>query len=593
MRIAVLSKQVPVPETLDLGSDGRLRRDGLELEMNAFCRRAVAQGVLLARQLGGTCTVLTLAPPTGREVLREALSWGADRGVLITGEQFAGSDTLATSRALAAALTLTGPYDLVLCGRNSVDADTGQVGPAVAELLHLPYLATAVGLDVSPPLIGARLELDDGWSSAECALPAVVACAERLTSPCKVPASERCEVKPGQLITLGARDLGEGPWGQLGSTTEVGRIRVQESARSGLVLAGDLSDQVDRAVAALRARLDRSRSPVDDRTVPAAAPGAGGGPLVAALLEPGRPAMARELLSAASKLALQMAGEVVAVETGPISPRLSGSWGADRIYHLDGAEPQELSASLAGLLRSPWAVLAPSTLWGREVGTRLAVRLNAGLTGDAIDLEVANGRLVAWKPAFGGRMLAEIRTTSEVQMVTLRPGTTSLLAPRSFEAVVSEFPASAPGPVRVSELRRDDDHDKLANATAVVGVGAAVDPQHYSDLAPLLRVLGAELAGTRRVIDRGWLPKARQVGLTGRSISPSLYVALGTSGKYNHMVGVRRAGTILAVNSDPSAPVFASSDVGIVGDWQDVVPRLARALDRELPELAGQPVAVP
>src|SRR5262249_38113139 len=127
MRIAVLVKQVPKFEAMELGPDGRLVREGLELEMNPYCRRAVAQGVELARTTDGPGTGITLGPPPAEDSLREAIAWGAARGVLVTDQAFAGSDTLATARALAAALQHEGPFDLVLVGRNSVDADTGQV----------------------------------------------------------------------------------------------------------------------------------------------------------------------------------------------------------------------------------------------------------------------------------------------------------------------------------------------------------------------------------------------------------------------------------------------------------------------------------
>src|SRR5713226_6240130 len=141
LRIAVLIKQVPRFESMALGPDGRLVREGLDLEINPYCRRAISKGVELAADTGGTCTVLTLGPPQAEDALREAVAWGAERAVLITDPAFAGSDTLATARALVAALGYLGPFDLVLCGRNSVDADTGQVGPEVAELMGLPFLA--------------------------------------------------------------------------------------------------------------------------------------------------------------------------------------------------------------------------------------------------------------------------------------------------------------------------------------------------------------------------------------------------------------------------------------------------------------------
>jgi electron transfer flavoprotein alpha subunit len=140
--------------------------------------------------------------------------------------------------------------------------------------------------------------------------------------------------------------------------------------------------------------------------------------------------------------------------------------------------------------------------------------------------------------------------------------------------------------------RRDDDVETLARAEVVIGVGTGVAPGEYDQLGPLARLLEAELAATRKVTDLGWAPRARQVGLTGRSIAPRLYVALGLSGKFNHMVGVRGAGTILALNGERSAPVFGHCDVGIVADWHQAVPLLCAALRRRAaPKLDEAPIS--
>jgi electron transfer flavoprotein alpha subunit len=152
------------------------------------------------------------------------------------------------------------------------------------------------------------------------------------------------------------------------------------------------------------------------------------------------------------------------------------------------------------------------------------------------------------------------------------------LRPRSRRASTTDRAAAPRGRIRVLARTRDDDLDVLADAHAVVGVGQGVLPEEYRQLDPLLAVLGAELAATRKVTDQGWLPRARQLGITGRSIAPRLYVALGLSGKFNHMVGVRAAHTVVAINEQPDALVFDVADVGIVGDWHDVVPRLVQAL---------------
>src|SRR5438477_1011193 len=161
MRVAILVKQVPKFEAMELGPGGRLVREGLELELNPYCRRAVSKGVELAAATGGTATVFTLGPPAAEDALREAIAWGATDGLLVTDPAFAGSDTLATARALAAALEATGPFDLVLAGRNSVDSETGQVPAELAELLDLPFLTGVRTLEVDGGTVHARCEHDD------------------------------------------------------------------------------------------------------------------------------------------------------------------------------------------------------------------------------------------------------------------------------------------------------------------------------------------------------------------------------------------------------------------------------------------------
>jgi electron transfer flavoprotein alpha subunit len=136
--------------------------------------------------------------------------------------------------------------------------------------------------------------------------------------------------------------------------------------------------------------------------------------------------------------------------------------------------------------------------------------------------------------------------------------------------------------VRILARARDDDTSTLAEAAVVVGVGSGLTPDEYGELEPLLDVLGAELGATRKVTDKGWQAHARQIGITGRSIAPNLYVAIALSGKFNHMVGVRSAGTILAINADRDMPVFAAADIGIVANWRQAVPALVAELRSRL-----------
>lgn len=591
VRIAVLVKQVPRGETMELLPSGRLNREGVELEMNAYCRRAVSKGVSLAGEHGGSCTVFTLGPPSAEDSLREAVAWGADEGVLVSDPALAGSDTLATARALAAAIGSEGPFDLVIAGRNSIDADTGQVPPELAELLDLPFAAGVKELELSATTVTATCELDDGWRKVTVELPAVVSVAERLCEPAKVDTDRRAAVDAGRIRRLASSDLGAGPFGEHGSPTSVGQVRVMEVERRRVVLDGPVDEQVQEAIRLLGqwgalgaganppTALEGGVGPVPLEV----GGGSSGGRVVAVVTEPGRTRLARELVGEAAQLASAIGGSVSVVTWEWSSDELS-SWGADRIVRLEGSTVEEdVAGALTGWCRavSPWAVLSGGTLWGREVAGRCAAAIGAGLTGDAVGFGVTDGRLVAWKPAFGGRLVAAITASSPVQMATVRPGVLDVrdARPPRRDVPTEAVHVATRGRVKVDETGRDDDVEAVMSARALVCVGAGVPRDAYDDLQPLLKALGAELAGTRKVTDKGWLPRARQIGITGHSVAPALYVALGVQGKFNHVVGTRSAGTVLAVNSDPGAPVFEWADVGIVGDWSEVVPALVAELD--------------
>lgn len=590
LAIAALVKQIPKFEAMELGADGRLVRDGLELEMNAYCRRAVAQAVELAARHDGTVTVITLGPPAAEDILREAIAWGLDRGietrgVLVTDPAFAGSDTLATATALAAAVRAEGPFDLVLTGRNSVDADTGQVGPEIAELLDLPFATGVRHLALDGTTLDLRCEHDDGWVQVRIELPAVLSTAERLIDPCKVDAEGRAAVAADRIRVRTAAEIGDGPWGQAGSPTRVGRVRVIESERlQHLLLDAPLDEQVRRAIEILseRGALDPALDHAGDLgDVPPADPAPTR--TTGVLVEPDRPAITRELLGAAAGLG----GRVVALAIDEPSLDQLGSWGADEVIFLrsstgsGGAVAEEdVAAGATAWVREiePWALFAPSTAWGREVASRTAAATRAGMTGDTVGFELDGDRLIAWKPAFGGQLVAAIHADSPTQIATVRVGMLPELHPRVHRATSGDRNVASRGRVHVLARTRDDDLDLLAEATVVIGVGQGVAPEDYALLDPLRDALGAEIAATRKVTDRGWLPRARQVGITGRSIAPRLFVSLGSSGKFNHMVGVRAARSVLAINTDPGALVFGVADVGIIGDWREVLPLLLREI---------------
>jgi electron transfer flavoprotein alpha subunit/electron transfer flavoprotein alpha/beta subunit len=591
LRIAVLVKQIPLVEEMRLGDDGRIIRAGAALEVSAFCRRAVSKAVeLAASRPGSSVVVFTLGPPAADDALREAVAWGLQRGVdirgvLVTDPAFAGSDTIATAGALAAALRHEGSFDLALTGRNSLDADTGQVPPQLAELLDLPFAAGAKELLLTGDVLSLGCEHDDSWLELEVRLPAVVSCAERLCDPAKVPPERRAEVPAGLLTWLSADDLGPGPWGADGSLTTVGACREMAVGRlRRRSPEAPLATQVKETV---RFLLDREA--LGEETAapqPAPVPPTGGsGPVVAVIAEPGDDTLVRELCGLAARLAAAAGGSTVLVAPDDIPAEQAGSWGADLIVRVSGwAVDEDIARAVAAWAApvQPWGILVGSTAYGREIASRVAVALGAGLTGDAVGIDVADGKFVAWKPAFGGQLVAAITATTPVQMATIRAGVIPLAAPRAHIAEVARVRVEPRRRIVVRTRRREDALEGLGGAEVVIGVGKGVAHEEIGQLEELRKLLGAEVGCTRRVTDVGEMPHARQIGITGRSIAPRLYIAIGTSGKFNHMAGVRAAGTVVAINPDPDAPVWQFSDLGMVGRWQDCVPLLTAALREAL-----------
>lgn len=595
LRIAVLVKQIPAPAQLRM-EDGRAVRAGVDLEVNAYCRRANAKAVELAGPDGET-VVFTMGPPPADDALREMIACGAHRGVHLCDPAFAGSDTLATARALAAAVAAEGPFDLVLAGLNSLDADTGQVPAETAELLGLPFEAGVHHLELDGREFTARLETDDGYRTVTGRLPAMLSTAERLCDPSKAPPEQREQVLAERIRRVGLAELGlrADQVGAAGSPTSVGAVRHRSADRLGL-RAETVTEAVDR-LTELGAFAGGAAG--DSPVVASSTSDKSKGPEVWCFFtEPGTGA---ELLGEGAELARRISGSVTAVAPHPIPDGL-GALGTDRVLAVAGAgEPEEWAGALdaaAGAAR-PWALLVEGTRTGRVVASIVAARRGWGLTGDAIGLEVgADQRLVAWKPAFGGQLEAPILTSSPVQMATVRPGVLARRRPRSA-ADPRPTVIEPPAPTRIrteSVTRSDDDPGELNRARAVVAVGVGVAPDGYPVIDELRAALGGAAVGaTRRVTDRGWLPRSRQIGVTGHSVAPRLLIAVGSSGRFNHTVGIGNAGVLMAINSDPAAEIFDQVDVGLVGEWQQLVPELtaelkARGLASPTPEATASPI---
>jgi electron transfer flavoprotein alpha subunit len=603
MRIAVCIKQVPAVADLQFDPVTKtLRREGVRTEVSAFDVRAVLKAVEIRGAVGGEVTVLTMGPPQARDALLECLALGAERAVHLCDRAFAGADTLATARALAAALRRT-PFDLILCGRNSVDAETGQVGPEIAELLGLPQVTVARTLSIDPVRreLTAEREIDGGFETVVAPLPAVVSAAEDLAAERFTTRAEReaAAGKPIEVLTAADLTGDRSLYGAAGSPTWVLGLESLEVERQGEMIEGVTPEE---AVGRLVERL-LERGLFSTWSAPGPAPakapvtavsrsGERDVLVVAEASDTGLRPVGLELLGKAAEIAPAFGGSVWALIAGPRAASLAGqlaAHGAERVFVAESTEQEteSFTALLTDCIRAerPGVVLMGSTVFGRDVAPRVAARLGLGLTGDCIDLSVGrDGLLLQHKPAFGGTVVALIASRTRPEMATVRPGMLATAAPEPGRpaAVVSLDPIPPARRVRVESRRATAEAaSALDHARVVVGFGKGIGgPENLPVIERLARALDAALSTTRDVTDAGWLPKQYQIGMTGRAIAPDLYVAIALRGAFEHTVGIRRAGLVVAINRSAKAPIFKLSDYGIVGDFATVVPLLTERLER-------------
>ena len=612
MKIAVCMKYVPVIARMQFDYEARtIVRDGVPSEVNAFDQLGLVRAVELKSGPDDEVVVLTMGPPTAAEGLTTCLALGADRGVLITDRALAGSDTLATSRALAMALAREAP-DLIICGRNSTDGETGQVGPEVAELMGLPHVSSIRRLNLSEERRTAIVEriTDEGLQTLECDLPAVI-CVTEGVAPELFPNREQMEeaaTKPVDEVNCSMLSEDTSQFGASGSPTWVNEIRLVEPNRLGVTLQEvtpeDAAQQIAQSVRERLAELDSAEPETSGEPLPRY-PGATDRSIwvVAENSQDGLAHVTYEMLGKARDLTTITRSQVVAVvisaEGEAYAPSLAAA-GADRVLVLDNSSlgpvcGRAVGSVLASVVarETPYAILFAATADGRDLAARLAARLSLGLTGDAIDLEIDDeGQLVQLKPALGGNVVAPILSKTLPNLVTLRPGLLTPAVKKPGAAARLEHLQGEPfqgSDVRLirEEFQEDTEGRDLARARVVVGLGMGVGEADVAGLVEVARSLGASVATTRDVVHAGWLPQQLQVGISGRTIAPTVYIAVGIRGAFNHTVGLQRAGIIVAINQNRRATIFRSADFGVIGTWQEFLPPLIEELRPVLSEVAS------
>jgi len=282
-------------------------------------------------------------------------------------------------------------------------------------------------------------------------------------------------------------------------------------------------------------------------------------------------------------------GDVAAVIAGPGAKTLAaeaGKYGAAKVWICedDGVAqpvPQPRVDVLAQVVEQGGydTILFANSVLAADIAAGLAARLDAGLNWDLTDIELRDGELVGKRPALQDSIYADVGWTSTPRLALFRAGSFDATSTGGGEPEVADIaPSYRPYSTDVKlvdQSAEESSGPSIEDADVIVAGGRGLGaPEKFTLAEELAKALGGAVGATRAVVDAGWYPYSAQIGQTGKTVSPKLYVALGISGAIQHKVGMQSSGTVVAINKDPNAPIFEFSDLGVVGDVHEIVPKL-------------------
>jgi len=628
LTIISLIKQVPLPTEMRMGEDGLMDRTKAKSIINIDCQFGLEAGLQLKKQNpDARLIVCSMGPGSFDTALRTAISMGYDEAFLLSDRKLGGSDTYATGLAIATMLKHLGftkdskePY-IILAGRQTSDGDTAHVPSQVAENIGIPQATFVESIkdDGNGKIIAKRI-IEGGYQMMKLPMPCVISLTPTGIPPRKPSLSGAIKARTIKITTFGIDDIGLGTEkiGISGSPTIVAKVINIVSERAPITMSEGHNETslVDSLIANIKKggnilekkevvvskTADRPDFPIKDFR------NGSKGIFTWAEITNGnvsRPSL--ELLTPARNLATQLGAgtKVMTVMIGKNVQHLAQTLiehGSDEVIVVEDNKLEEylvlpFSSIFEQLIndRKPEIALFAATTSGRELAPRIGMKTDSGVTADCTGLEIGehinkiekviySPILESRRPTYGESKLATILGFVCPQISTARAGTFEV--PKRVEGrqgIVSNFKPVLSDKDFVVEIintvRGEGGLQSLFEADVVVSGGRGTTNDSLGlikSLAEALKEKGikAEWTCSRPVVDEGVAEYARQVGQTGKTIRPKVYIAVGISGAIQHIAGMKESEKIIAINNNPKATIFNNADFGIVGEYQDIVPEL-------------------
>jgi electron transfer flavoprotein alpha subunit len=611
-----------VPDATDIRFDPitlNLIREGVPSIVNPFCLNAIEEAIRLKEKLGATITAVAMGPLQAQEGLREALAMGVDRALMVSDREMAGADTLATSYTLwksIAKIAETDPFDLILTGKVAIDGETGQVPPGLAVRFNIPIISNVTKIEKVDPqakTVVAKHRFDDGIETIKADLPAVLTVTEEVNKPRKFTIEGMIKAKKTQIEVWDKDKIEADPklLGLKGSPTIVKKVFPPPGRKQGETFDGTSDPQgaakwLVQKLIQVRAfgTSEQTTSPTSTaESSPATLTNQGnsgkfGEVWVFVEQFHGKPAqVAWELLGEGKRLARTYGSKLAAIVIGNNVSHIAKEafvHGADEVYLVEDerledyrTQPYAIAMQEAVRKHKPEALLIGGTIRGRDLAGSAATFLETGLIADctALDVEIESGTFMGTRPDYGGNLMSTIICPKHrPTMASVRPRVMKSLPPMAGRdgEIVNVKTNIKPEDVNtevIDFVPIEKVGIRLEDANIIVSGGRGLaSAKNFDMIEELAKVLHGQVGASRAAVRSGWIGSEHQVGQTGLTVRPRLYVAVGISGAIQHIVGIMNADYIVAINRDANAPIFKMADFGIVGDLFKIVPALIKEL---------------
>lgn len=297
-----------------------------------------------------------------------------------------------------------------------------------------------------------------------------------------------------------------------------------------------------------------------------------------------------EVAKTAADLSQKLNGSVEALCIGNDVNSLDsiGGYGISKVNFIKNSNLENYSSAYTDLVvnfinqNNFDVIIFSATSLGRDLAPKVSAKLDCGIAVDCVELNISDNKIIATRPIYAGKALMDVTMNSDKKIFSLRPNVFSAGVPTENKAEINFINAEFQEPkVKVVEIKKSEGKLDVAEADIIVSGGRGMKgPEHFKMIEELADLIGGAVGASRAVVDAGWRPHSEQVGQTGKTVSPTLYFALGISGAIQHLAGMRSSKYIVAVNKDKDAPIFQAADYGIVGDVFEIVPALIEEIKK-------------